>query len=148
MKKKSKDSPDPVLDLLDKLLGPVEELSGDELSAEIANAGIDLASARRRLYERVSQMRSALWEKNIEVPSQMVSLLNQFRPHDLPSSDPIVAKQAAASYLRDLVGRSVSQVQFAVAARNLDGTLSEYDEMVRRDFEEELKREQGSEDAD
>ena len=53
MTKKSKDPSDPVLDMLDKLLGPVEDMSPDELLSTITDAGIDLVAARRRLYERV-----------------------------------------------------------------------------------------------
>jgi hypothetical protein len=36
--------------MLDKLLGPVEDMSAEELSSTIADAGIDVATARQRLY--------------------------------------------------------------------------------------------------
>lgn len=141
MTKKSKDPSDPVLDMLDKLLGPVEDMSPDELLSTITDAGIDLVAARRRLYERVSEKRSSLWEENAEVTSDITSLLAQLRPHDLPSSDPKVAQKAAGSWLRDLVDRrpTAGDIEFAAAARNLDGPLSDSDRDIMREMEEELR---------
>ena len=148
-KKKVKDTSDPVLEVLDKLLGPVEDMSADELSSTIADAGIDIPSARRSLYVRVSEVRSKLWEKNADVSSDITSLLQQFRPHDLPSSDPKVVQKAAASWLRDLVDRRppVGAVKFTAAARNLDGTLSDRDLDVMRELEEELEQDTHREDS-
>ncbi len=144
MKKKSKDPSDPAIQMVDKLLGPVEDLSQDELLSTIADAGIDLAAARRTLYEKVSDLRSTLWAKNADVSSDITSLLSQLRPHDLPSSDPKVAAKAAGSWIRDLVDRHVpgGTVEFAVAARNLDGSLSAADQEVMRELEQELKSQQ------
>ena len=48
--------------MLDRLLGPVEEMAADELTSAIGEAGIDLPSAREKLYARVSEMRSKAWE--------------------------------------------------------------------------------------
>lgn len=150
MTKKSKDPSEPLLETLDKLLGPVEDMSADELSSTIADAGIDVAAARRRLYERVSEMRSKLWERNADVSSDITSLLAQLRPHDLPSSDPKVAQKAAGSWLRDLVDRRVpiGDIEFAAAARNLDGPLSDADRDVMRELEEELKSQQDRDETE
>ena len=70
---------------LDEILGPVEEMSEVEISSTIAAAGIDLAAARRRLYEQVIEKRARLWASNQSVSSDITTLLEQFRPHDRPS---------------------------------------------------------------
>ena len=150
MTNKSKDPSDPVLDMLDKLLGPVEEMSADQLSSTIADAGIDLAAARRRLYERVSDKRSKLWEKNAEVTSDITSLLTQLRPHDLPSSDPKVAQKVAGSWLKDLVDRrpAAGDIEFVAAARNLDSLLSPSDQDIMRELEGELRSQQNRDESE
>jgi hypothetical protein len=141
--KKSKNPSDPILEVLDKLFGQVEDMSQDELSSSIADAGIDLTAARRKLYERVSAMRSKLWERNENESADMKSLLAQLRPHDLPTADPKVAQKAAGNWLRDLVDRRPTggRLEFAAAARNLDGPLSDRDRDVMRELEEELRSE-------
>lgn len=149
MKKKAPEPTDPMLEVLDRLLGPVEELTPDELTAAISDAGIDLRAARERLYTRVSEMRSKLWEKNAEVKSDITSLLTQFRPLHLPTSDPEVAQRAAASWVRDLVDSpkpATSAIEFAAAARNLEGTLTDADRDIMRELEEELRN--TSDDSD
>ena len=149
MTKKPSDPSLPALDMLDKLLGQVEEMSHEELSSTIAAAGIDLAAARRRLYDRVSEKRSRLWEKNAEIPLAVTSLLSQLRPHDLPSSDPNVAQKAAASWVRDLLDRRppVDGIEFAAAARNLEGPLSDADRDIMRELEEQLRSQQDGDDV-
>jgi hypothetical protein len=148
VKKTKKDSSDPMIELLDRLLGPVEEMSEAELDAVLSEAGIDASVARRDLYSKVSEMRSVLWERNAEVPSQITSLLNQLRPHDLPSSDPVVAQRQAGTWIKDLLGRRPrARLDLAFAARGRDGDLSCNDEQVRRELESEIessiKRENG-----
>jgi hypothetical protein len=110
MTKKSKDPSDLALEMLDKLLGSVEDMSADELSSTIADAGIDLVAARRRLYERVSEMRSKLWEKNANVSSDITSLLAQLRPHDLSSSDPSLGEKDDAAVRSTRLGDSRAAV--------------------------------------
>jgi len=142
MKKKSPDPSDPLLELLDNLLGPVEDMSSDELTSALTEAGIDLAAARGKLYAQVSDKRSKLWEAKLDAPSDITSLLAQLRPHHLPSADPRVAQQAAASWLRDLVDRRQpigDDIEFATAARNLDGPLTDSDQNVMRELEEKLR---------
>lgn len=141
MTKTPKDQTDPALRRLDEILGPVEEMSDVEISSTIAAAGIDLAAARRRLYEQVIEKRARLWASNQSVSSDITTLLEQFRPHDRPSSDPAVAEKVAAGWLRDMVDRRIDAgpLEFATAARNLDGQLSENDQQVLRELEEELK---------
>jgi hypothetical protein len=138
-KKTKKDSSDATLELLDQLLGPVEEMSEDEVNAVLSEAGIDAAAARRRLYEKVSEMRSALWEQNAPVPSQITSLLTQLRPHDLPTSDPVVAQKAAGVWVKDLLAARPIAPALAFAARGRQGDLSERDDEVRRELEKELE---------
>lgn len=148
MRKTKKDSSDPMIELLDKLLGPVEEMSEAELDAVLAEAGIDQSVAGRELHAKASEMRSALWAKNAEVPSQLSSLLRQLRPHDLLSSDPVVAQEQAGKWIKTLLGRRpTAKLDLAFAARERLGELSDNDEQVRRELENEIeasvKRENG-----
>jgi hypothetical protein len=99
--------------------------------------------ARERLYAQVSELRSRLWERNAQVTTDVMSLLAQFRPAYLPTSDPKVAQRAAVTWVRDLLERpcpQTSPVEFAAAARNLDGELGDADQDVLRELEEELRR--------
>lgn len=149
MKKKAPEPTDPMLDMLNKLLGRVEDLTPEELTSAIADAGIDLRIARERLYARVSEVRSKLWEKNAEVKSDITSLLTQFRPSHLPTSDPKVAQRAAASWVRDLIDSpkpTTGAIEFAAAARNQDGALTESDRDIVRELEKELRN--PSDDSD
>lgn len=143
MKKKAPEPADAVLEMLDRLLGPVEEMAADELTSAIGEAGIDLPSAREKLYARVSEMRSKAWERNANVTTDVTSLLSQLRPPHLPTSDPKVAQQAAATWVRDLLERplpATGPVELAVAARNLDGALADADEEILRELENEVRR--------
>jgi hypothetical protein len=143
MKKKAPEPQDASLELLNRLLGPVEELTPDELNAAIAAAGVDLPRARERLYAQVSELRSRAWERNAQVTPDIASLLAQFRPAHLPTSDPKVAQRAATTWVRDLLERPRPQagpVEFAAAARNLDGELGDADRDVLRELEDELRR--------
>lgn len=143
MKKKAPEPQDASLDLLDRLLGPVEEMTADDLNAAIAAAGVDLRKAREKLYAQVSELRSRAWERNDPVTTDVASLLAQFRPAHLPTSDPKVAQRAAATWVRDLLERPRPQagpVEFAAAARNLDGELADADKDVLRELEDELRR--------
>jgi hypothetical protein len=143
MKKKAPEpTTDPRLDLLNGLLGTVEDMTPEELASAIADAGIDLRAARERLYARVSDVRSKLWDKNAEVKSDITSLLTQFRPSHLPTADPRTAQHAAAQWVRDLIDArtpAADSIEFATAARNLDGALTDSDRDIMRELEEELR---------
>lgn len=143
MKKKAPEPRDTSLDLMDRLFGPVEEMTADELNAAIAAAGVDLPKARERLYAQVSELRSRAWERNANVTTDVTSLLAQLRPAHLPTSDPKVAQRAAATWVRDLLERPrphAGPVEFTAAARNLDGELGDVDQDVLRELEDELRR--------
>lgn len=143
MKKKAPEPADATLEILDRLLGPVEEMTSDELTSTIAEAGLDLQAAREKLYARVSEIRSKAWERNANVTSDVTSLLSQLRPPHLPTADPKVAQRAAATWVRDLLERSRSAsgpVEFAAAARNLDGGLADADQKILRELEDEVRR--------
>lgn len=149
MKKKAPEPTDPMLDVLNRLFGPVEEMTPEELTSTIADAGIDLRAAQEGLFARVSEVRSKLWEKNAEVKSDITSLLTQFRPSHLPTSDPKVAQRAADSWVRDLIDSpkpATDAIEFATAARNLEGTLTDSDQDVMRELEDELRNR--SDDSD
>ncbi|MEO8481534.1 MAG: hypothetical protein ABI634_04940 [Acidobacteriota bacterium] len=143
MKKKAPEPADAALDMLNRLLGPVEDMAADELTSAIAEAGIDLPAAREKLYTRISEMRSKAWERNSSVTTDITSLLSQLRPDHLPTSDPKVAQRAAATWVRDLLERPLSATgpaDLAVAARNLDGTLADADQKILRELEDEVRR--------
>ncbi|MCC7010053.1 MAG: hypothetical protein IT184_14700 [Acidobacteria bacterium] len=149
MKKKAPEPADAMLEMLDRLLGPVEEMTADELTSAIAEGGLDLQAAREKLYARVSGMRSKAWERNADVTTDITSLLSQLRPPHLPTSDPKVAQRAAATWVRDLLERPRSAsgpVEFAAAPRNLDGALADADQEILRELEDEVRR--MSEDSD
>ncbi|HEY7789813.1 MAG TPA: hypothetical protein VIC33_04830 [Vicinamibacterales bacterium] len=143
MKKKAPEPPDASLELLDRLLGPIEEMTTDELSTAVRESGVDLSAAREKLYAQVSELRSRAWEKNANVTTDITSLLSQLRPPHLPTSDPKVAQRAAATWVRDLLERPRSAsgpVEFAAAARNLDGALADVDQEILRELEDEVRR--------
>lgn len=143
MKKKAPEPADAVLEMLDRLLGPVEEMTADELTSAIGEAGIDLPATREKLYARVSEMRSKAWEKNVNVTTDITSLLSQLRPPHLPTSDPKVAQRAAATWVRDLLERprpAPESVDLAAAARNLDGALADVDQEILRELQDEVRR--------
>lgn len=143
MKKKAPEPADVRLEVLDRLLGPVEEMTADELTSAIADAGLDIQAAREKLYARVSEMRSKAWESNANVTADVASLLSQLRPPHLPTSDPKVAQRAAATWVRNLLERprpTSGPVEFAAAARNLDGALADADQEILRELEDEVRR--------
>lgn len=148
MKKKAPEPADPRVDVLNSLLGPVEEMTPEELTSEISDAGIDTRAAREKLYARVSEVRAKLWESNAEVKPDITSLLTQFRPSHLPTSDPKVAQRAATGWVRDLIDSkpATGAIEFATAARNLEGTLTDSDRDIMRELEEELRN--PSDDSD
>src|SRR5262245_27579373 len=142
MSKSKKDPPDPVDAMLEKLLGPVEEMSEAELDELLAEAGIDVQAAARALYEKASDMRAVLWKKNVDVPSHLTSLLGQLRPADLPTSDPDVAQRAAGKWIKNLITArpaASGELAFAARGRDGDGALSEHDDQVRRELEREVE---------
>ncbi len=145
MKKKASDPSEPLLEVLDHLLGPIEGQSPDELADELMSAGIDVVAARDSLYARVSEIRSKLWEAQRDVTSDMSSLLLQLRPHHLQSNDPKVAEKLAARWVRDLVDcvKPIGmEIEFATAARSLDGPMSASDEDVMRELQDSIRSRQ------
>ena len=150
MKKKSNEPSGELADALDLLFGKVDDLSSDELSISLADAGIDVAAVQKRLYDRVSELRGQLWEKNAEVTSDITSLLSQLRPADMPTSDPRKAAGAAVTWLRNLTERKVppGPIEFAAAARNLRGKLSEHDRHVIEELEQQVRDEQANDRGD
>ncbi|MGE3577209.1 MAG: hypothetical protein AB7I25_02030 [Vicinamibacterales bacterium] len=149
MKKKAPDSAESMLDPLNRLLGQIEDLTSEELAEEIGEGGIDLRSAQEALYARVSELRAKLWEKNLDVKSDVTSLLTQMRPLHLPTSDPKVAKDAAARWVHELIAApkpTDGTIEFAAAARNLDGSLTDADRDIMRELQEALLKRSGEAD--
>jgi hypothetical protein len=146
MKKKAPEPTDPTLDALSRLLGPVEEMTPEDVTSEIVDSGIDLRAAQEKLFARVSDLRSRLWEKNADVKSDVTSLLTQLRPSHLPTSDPKIAQSSAVGWVRALIDTpspAAGTVEFATAARNLDGSLTDSDREIMRELEEELRKPSG-----
>ena len=66
-------------ELLDKLLGPVEDWSQDEVREFLADAGVDLKTTSEKLHERVNQVAAAYRARNQDVPISISGLLEQLQ---------------------------------------------------------------------
>ena len=127
--------------LIDDLLGPVEEWPQREVDQYLADAGVDMDSATRTLYERVSEIAGTYRGRNENVPGPVSELLQQMRPVDLPTSDPEASKRAARNWIANLrrPKPQISAPQIAYAFRNKKERLTAKDRAVLEDLEARLK---------
>jgi len=116
-----------LLVLMDALLGSVEEMSSEELSSTLAEAGVDADAARRRLVESVRANHSRLFERDAPVPADISSLLAQLDPGDAGSPESASTKRARSNWLRDLVERRLASGEVALAAKANEPTGSQDD---------------------
>src|SRR5262245_15287535 len=82
-------------ELLDNLLGPVEDWSQDEVRAFLADAGVDLKTTSEKLYERVNQVAAAYRARNQEVPISISGLLEQLRRAAIRTVAPVLTDAPA-----------------------------------------------------
>lgn len=132
---------DAVNRMFEELLGPIEDWSKSDVDQFLADAGVDLDAASRSLFTRVSEIAARYREKNQAVPQPIANLLRQFRPVDLATSDPEVAKSAARKWIANL-RRPKPQFgapQLAYAFRNKRAELTPKDQEILDSLEAKLK---------
>jgi hypothetical protein len=134
--------------LLENLLGPVEDWTGDELDQFLAKAGVDMDAASRNLYDRVNDIAGGYRGRNEDIPQPVAELLRQMRPPDLPTSDPEVAKTAARKWIVNLrrPKPQVAVAQLAYAFRNKKAQIASKDKAVLEDLETKLKNRKRSDE--
>lgn len=68
---------DNVFELIDNVLGQVEELSSDDIDKLLAEAGIDTDAIKRRLYERAVELCGKYWARQVDPPAHLLDFLHQ-----------------------------------------------------------------------
>lgn len=148
MAKRRDDPFDKMFELVDKMFGPVEELTSEDVARFLTDAGANTDALKRRLYERASELRGVYWARNANVPEHLQDFLRQLRPPDLPSSDPITIAAAARKLVDRLLNAPVSaqpEVVFAYRDKKEEVTaddsalLDELAERIKRDAERRSK---------
>jgi hypothetical protein len=132
--------------LFDDLLGAVEDWQSQDIDQFLADAGVDIAAANQKLYERVSEIAGTYRARNENVPEPIVEFLGQMRPIDRLPQDSQAAKSAArkwiATRLRPKPQLNVPQVVYSF--RNKKDHLSIKDQAFLEVLEARLKnRRQG-----
>lgn len=133
---------------LEGLVGPVEDWSGEELNQFLVDAGVDMQTATRKLYDRVGEIAGSYNAKNQNVPVPVANLLRQMRPIDAPLRDPAEAKGRARKWIAHLRGarQQVGAPQVAHAFRNRREQLTAGDQEILRQIEAKLLRARQSDD--
>lgn len=99
----TKQPPDPLDDLRDKLLGPVEEWPAEDVLQVVADSNIDLDAVKRRIYEAASRKAATFRARNEDVPAHLGAVLRDLRPADRPTADPAVAEAGARKWIQGLL---------------------------------------------
>jgi hypothetical protein len=148
MAKRRDDPFDKMFELVDKMFGPVEELTSEDMARFLADTASNTDSLKRRLYEKASALRGEYWSRNANPPEHLQDFLRQIRPPELPSTDPSTIAAAARKLVDRLLNAPVSaqpEIVFAyrdkkehVAPRD-SAILDELAERVKRDAERRSK---------
>ena len=127
--------------LLDRLLGPVDEWSRTDLDRAVADAGIDVDETDRKAFERVSEIAASYRQGNRDVPRPVAEFLRQMRPTDLPAHDAPTAKASAQRWIARLRRPSAASAppQVAYAFRNKKDQLDSKDRAVLEGLEAKLR---------
>ena len=148
MAKRQDDPFDKMFDLLDRMLGPVDEVTSEDVARFLTDTGGNTDALKRRLYERASALRGEYWARSANPPEHLQDFLRQLRPPDLPSSDPATIAAAARKLVDKLLNKPVSaqpEVVFAYRDKKEEVTagdsalLDELAERVKRDAEHRSK---------
>ncbi len=113
---------DRLFDSAEQVLGPIEEMTADDVTEMLEESGIDTDALSRRTYGKLAEVAERYYSKNQDVPVQLAQALNEFRPADAPTSDPETAAQRAKQWsqsfsLRDQVREGLRWVIHFVIAR-------------------------------
>lgn len=132
---------DRLLDSVDQVLGPIEEMDADDVIDLLEESGIDTDALDRRMYERLSELAGRYHGRNQDVPAQLAQALNAFRPADVPSADPETALQRAKQWVARRVGHlpSARRLEVGYSFRNRKGELSGQDSAVLESLAEKLR---------
>jgi hypothetical protein len=128
--------------LVDALFIDEVEPSEPEAGLLLKAAGLDLGALRRRLRDKAQQLAAFERKAGRAAPPYLARAADAFShpeglPHD-PQLAAVVARSQMAA-LRSPVPVSGS-TQFAIAHRGLEGGLTESDQKVLSELEEDLKR--------
>jgi len=127
--------------LLNELLGPVEDWSSAELDRVVVDAGVDIETTDRELFERVSGIAALYRQNNRDVPGPVAEFLRQMRPSDLPTHDATAAKMSARKWIARLrtPALALGPCQVAYSFRNKKDELAPKDRAVLDALETKLR---------
>lgn len=141
MAKRREDPFDKMFEIVDKMFGPVEEVTSEDVARFLSDAGADTDALKRRLYERASELRGEYWARNANPPEHLLDFLRQVRPADLPSSDPATIAAAARKLVDRLLNAPVSaQPEIVFAYRDKKEEVAADDSALLDELAERLKR--------
>jgi len=132
---------DRLFDSAEEVLGPIEEMTVDDVTEMLEESGIDTEALSRRMYEKLSEVAGRYYGKNQDVPVQLAQALNEFRPADTPTSDPEIATQRAKQWVAKLLTPkpAARRLEVGYAFRNRKGELSGEDAAVLESLAEKLR---------
>jgi hypothetical protein len=132
---------DRLFDSAEEVLGPIEEMTGDDVTEMLEESGIDTEALSRRMYERLSEVAGRYYSKNQDVPVQLAQALNEFRPADTHTSDPETAAERAKQWVAKLLAPkpAARRLEVGYSFRNRKGELSGQDSDVLESLAEKLR---------
>jgi hypothetical protein len=132
---------DRLFDSGEQVLGPVEEITVDDVTEMLEESGIDTEALSRRMYEKLTDLAGRYYSKNQDVPVQVAQALDQFRPADIPTSDPATAAQRARQLVAKLLAPrpAARALEVGYSFRNRKGELSSEDNAILESIAEKLR---------
>jgi hypothetical protein len=132
---------DRLFDSAEEVLGPIEEMTVDDVTEMLEESGIDTEALSRRMYEKLTELASRYYSRNQDVPVQLAQALNEFRPADTPTSDPETAAQRAKQWVAKLLAPkpAARRLEVGYSFRNRQGELSGEDSAVLESLAEKLR---------
>ncbi len=132
---------DRLFDSAEHVLGPVEEMTVDDVTEVLEESGIDTDALSRRMYEKLAEVAGRYYSKNQDVPVLLAQALKEFRPADTPTSDPETAAQRAKQWVAKLLAPrpSARRLEVGYSFRNRKGELSAKDSAVLESLAEKLR---------
>jgi hypothetical protein len=139
----TKGPPDPLDELRDQLLGPVDEWPAEDVLQVVANANIDLDVLKRRIYQAASRQAETFRAQNDEVPAHLGAVLRELRPVDLPTADQSVAEAGARKWIQRLFQPrpAVQRPELAYSFRDRESQITPEDVATLDELARELQNE-------